>query len=1124
MGDDDELRAALELVEHPHETPHVRVVQWRVHLVEQAERAGLGEEDAEQQRQRHEGALAAGQQVDALGLLAARRGVDLDVTVERRVRMLQPQVALAAAEQRHEDRAEVLAHLRERGEEQLARGGVDLLDRLEKRRLGVGKVGTLRDEKVVALHRLIVLLDGQRVHRAELLELAAQLHRLGLERVVVDVHERHLGQHLVERALPLRLQSLADRRAAPRQLGEAQLGVMQLVAHAGGPAADLAERVIRGHQRVVGLAHAPFGIGEARLAVGQRGFACLELPRPSGDLLGQEAVGAREIIQLLAELRETQRRGGHLLREPTLAIEGHLHVGSCPGLFHLPLGAELACLLLFLLGGRRARPCRGDHPFDSVGLRAERRRVGIERGAALAQGGGTGREALPERRGILRLLGGACHAALKLGVQLCRRPATLLRRLRRLGGFHHAPLAGAQCVAHGIRRERGVLARGLERRQLEPQFGELRPPPQRSGTGGHAGEPDGAARIHKGAPVVHRVHVTEQVAHPRPRRRRRVHQMGQGVGHRGARRVIAHRVERQQQQGARIGVGVPETDRIGCPDVAHEHRMHRIAEEFLHEHGGALVGTDEVGKRSEHGPLAEPLPRTQERRGRGGKPDAVALQLLERVDATLERRQRLVGAEQLRSRERIALSRRPVGQARRRQLFIRDCDRLVRGIHLTLRRLELALDERERVVERCALERQRRIALLHLVELTHRALAVVLDASRALLQRAEFALGALDLLTRVDHAPADVILRLLVQRELGVRLPERLLHLRELDRGRFTFRCDAGARLLACGGFGLGALPARRGVSLPLLRHRHLAANTLHLLPLRAHEARQLVAPRLGGGARALRGIARGLRLQCPRLGGGQQLAELGDALLEPGQLLAPCVHAARRERDLHREAARHDLGVAFGALALARQAPHLTGDLVDEVVETLEIARRLLETPLGGAAPVAIEPHPGGLLEQLAPVVGTVGEEGIDHPALDHHARARAQPGAPQQIRNVAQPAGRAIEEVVAVARTREAAGDDDLLERHGEEAVVVREVQGDFGHVHGAPRRRALKDDFVHLRPAHEARALLAKHPAHGVGDVGLAAAIGADDRRHPGLEDELRDIGERLEAVQLELGQPH
>ena len=89
---------------------------------------------------------------------------------------------------------------------------------------------------------------------------------------------------------------------------------------------------------------------------------------------------------------------------------------------------------------------------------------------------------------------------------------------------------------------------------------------------------------------------------------------------------------------------------------------------------------------------------------------------------------------------------------------------------------------------------------------------------------------------------------------------------------------------------------------------------------------------------------------------------------------------------------------------------------------------------------------------------------------------------------------------------------------------AVFVREVQRDFGDVHRAPRRRALEDDFFHLRAAQQPRALLAEHPADGVGDVRLAAAVRSDDRRHARLEDQLGGVGERFESLKLELGQPH
>jgi hypothetical protein len=215
---------------------------------------------------------------------------------------------------------------------------------------------------------------------------------------------------------------------------------------------------------------------------------------------------------------------------------------------------------------------------------------------------------------------------------------------------------------------------------------------------------------------------------------------------------------------------------------------------------------------------------------------------------------------------------------------------------------------------------------------------------------------------------------------------------------------------------------------------------------------------------------------------------------------------------------------VALGALPLSREASDLARDLVDQVVEALQVAGRLLEPPLRRAPAVPIEADARRLLEQLAAIVRPVGQQRVDHPALDDDARTRAQPRASQQVGDVAQPARRAVEEVVAVTRAREAPRDHDFPERDGKDALVVREVQRDFGDVDGTACRRALEDHLVHLRAAHQPRALLPEHPANRVGDVRLAAPVRADDRGHAGLEQEMRRVGERLEAMELELGEAH
>ena len=227
MRDHDELRLVLELVQHPHVATDVGIVERCIHFVQEAERRWLGEEDAEQQRECHQGSLPAGQEVNALGPLAPRAGVNLDVAVEREFRILQPEVALTAAEERHEDLAEVLAHLEEGREKELACRGIDLANGQLQLGLRFREVVALSGEEVEAFHLFLVLLDGQWVHRSEFLEFVAQLLGFTAQHVVVHVDRVEAGQEIFQRTAPLRLQAFANGGTASGQFGEAQFGGVQ---------------------------------------------------------------------------------------------------------------------------------------------------------------------------------------------------------------------------------------------------------------------------------------------------------------------------------------------------------------------------------------------------------------------------------------------------------------------------------------------------------------------------------------------------------------------------------------------------------------------------------------------------------------------------------------------------------------------------------------------------------------------------------------------------------------------------------------------------------------------------------------------------------------------------------
>ena len=313
-------------------------------------------------------------------------------------------------------------------------------------------------------------------------------------------------------------------------------------------------------------------------------------------------------------------------------------------------------------------------------------------------------------------------------------------------------------------------------------------------------------------------------------------------------------------------------------------------------------------------------------------------------------------------------------------------------------------------------------------------------------------------------------------------------------------------------------------VGQPLGREGQVAVELAQLDPHAGEPAGDVRPLSLRRGARAGDLLPPVLGVAHAGPGRRKQLAQLREARLHPGDVFVQPLQQPPGEGDLHRESLLGELGVALGLAALTGEAPDLRLHLGDEVLHPLEVHRRLFQPALGAVLPVAVEPDPRGLLEQRAPLVGAVGEQEVDHLRLDHHPGVAAEAGAAEQVLNVAEPDRRAVEQVVALARAGEPAGDHDFAVGDGQVAVAVVEEERDLGDVHRAPRRGALEDHVLHLPAAEQAGRLLAQHPAHGVGHVGLAAAVGPDDGGDAFLEGEGDVVGEGLEPGELQLGELH
>ena len=126
-------------------------------------------------------------------------------------------------------------------------------------------------------------------------------------------------------------------------------------------------------------------------------------------------------------------------------------------------------------------------------------------------------------------------------------------------------------------------------------------------------------------------------------------------------------------------------------------------------------------------------------------------------------------------------------------------------------------------------------------------------------------------------------------------------------------------------------------------------------------------------------------------------------------------------------------------------------------------------------------------LLDEDPALVGLGGEDVVQLVLVHHRVGARIGAGAGEEVEDVAQARQVAVQEVLALARSIEAAAHGHLGPRHAERAVV-REHELDLAEPHGLARRRAVEDQVLHPLAAERLGALLAERPADGFGDVAV------------------------------------
>ena len=251
-----------------------------------------------------------------------------------------------------------------------------------------------------------------------------------------------------------------------------------------------------------------------------------------------------------------------------------------------------------------------------------------------------------------------------------------------------------------------------------------------------------------------------------------------------------------------------------------------------------------------------------------------------------------------------------------------------------------------------------------------------------------------------------------------------------------------------------------------------------------------------------------------PRLLGGPEVRlQLAGAGLQGVQILQP-------DGDLQQPQLVPQHQILPGLLRLLPQGVHLQLQLGDLVVDADQVLLRPLQLPLRLLLPVAEFGDAGGLLEDLPPLPALGGEDLVDLALADDGVALPAHAGVQKQLRHVLQPDGLAVDVILALPAAVVAAGDGHLALLHGgEDMLRVVQHQRHLGKAHLAALLRAAEDHVLHLGAPEALDALLPHHPSDGVGDVGLAGAVGAHDGGDVLAEIQDRLVRKGLEALDLQ-----
>ena len=187
---------------------------------------------------------------------------------------------------------------------------------------------------------------------------------------------------------------------------------------------------------------------------------------------------------------------------------------------------------------------------------------------------------------------------------------------------------------------------------------------------------------------------------------------------------------------------------------------------------------------------------------------------------------------------------------------------------------------------------------------------------------------------------------------------------------------------------------------------------------------------------------------------------------------------------------------IAFGRFRLGAQGFHLQLQLGDFVIDTQEVFLGALELALAVLLAVAVFGNAGSFFKHAPPVAALGAEQFVDPALADDGIALVAHAGVHEQLVHIPQADGLLVDIILAFPAAVIAAGDGDFALLHRENMAGVVDHQRNLGKADLGALFRSAENHVLHFAAAQGAAALFAHDPADGVGNIGLAAAVGTDN----------------------------